>query len=221
MQSVDEKSKLFAHILIEIPFTDGEIISTLLIETNLIIERENDQHVKLDVIIRIALGQAVEILPELQEFLAVIGSKTVRADTAVGIVAVAVGIGKTVICNDIFNPLKRPILAERTEGFKHILEQRIFIVEDHFIAGNVHAHVSAAAEKIHKAVDIRREMGQELGEKLEFSTRIIQGRLDQRFLSAVIAFANEKSFLVALDVRFACIERLILRRKELHLPFSR
>ena len=65
------------------------------------------------------------------------------------------------------------------------------IIENNSIAWYINTHISTAAKQINKPIYILREMGQYLRQKLVFSSRIIERRLDKLFLLVVIAFAEK------------------------------
>ena len=74
------------------------------------------------------------------------------------------------------DPFKNSFPAQPPEGEIKLEQLPILIVEYDLFTVRIDADIAAAAEQVHKAIDIFREIGKDLRQQSEFSPRIVQGR---------------------------------------------
>ena len=139
---------------IEVSLADGQIEFSCRVEANLIVESVDDYDVHHHVVAVVYDGTVIEVLAQAIEGVTIVSTEPGTALATVKLVTVAADQGKSVLRNDVVNPLEDGFLLKVLKSLVEVYQVLVAVDENRLVAIDVHADVATAAKKIKEAVDI-------------------------------------------------------------------
>ena len=183
---------------------ETDICSISLQVPDLVVEGVDDQHIEQDVAVVIRPSRPdplVEIPPEAEIGLPVIGGKARGPVAAVVGVSVGADVGEAVPGDDPVDPVQGGVPVQGPERGEQVHQMAVGVIIEDLLRLRIEPHIAAAAEQIRKDADVPGEQGQELGQQPVFAAGIVEGRGDHLLPLPVVADAQKQPLGVILDVR--------------------
>ena len=206
------------HPQVKITLSHRKVKLPFPVKTDLIVKGINDQHIEHQKIFLIPLLFFVKGSPQLPVGLPIIRSQAVSGIfTAVMGVAKPPGLGEAEAVDQTFHLPEDLILLHPFQNAEKAGQPGVCIIKQYLVHRNVESHVAAAAEQIHHLLHLLGKQGEKLGQKLEFSPRIVERRWNQ-LLWPFTALAEKQPLFIFLDIRLSGGKGLVAFGVNRHLP---